>query len=63
MKVYTVYAVFYTYENNHEFEAITTDFDKWLDSHNRRRKQDGNEPENEYDFTIYEGEIKIKENE
>ena len=58
MKV-KIYAVFYTYENNNEFEAITTDFNKWLDSHNRRRKQDGNEPEDKDDFTIYEDEIII----
>lgn len=59
MKV-KVYAVFYTYENNHDFEVITTDFNKWLDAHNSRRKQDGNKPEDKDDFTIYEDEIKIK---
>ena len=32
-----VYAIFYNYNNEMQFEGITTDFKKWLINHNKER--------------------------
>ena len=55
-----VYAIFYNYNNEMQFEGITTDFKKWLKEHNEERKADGNMLEDEDDFAIYEDYINVK---
>ena len=52
-----VYAVFYNYNNEMHFEAITTDFNKWLKEHNEERESDGNLLDDVDDFAVYEGKI------
>ena len=54
-----IYAIFYNYYNEMEFEGITTNFIKWLYEHNEERKADGNMLDDEDDFAIYEDYINV----
>ena len=58
-----VYAIFYNYNNEMQFEAITTNFKKWLKEHNEERKAEGNMLEDEDDFAIYEDYIVLTKEE
>ena len=48
------------YEN--EIVGVTNNFEKWLEENNKKRIQDGNEPETKYTFNIIETEINIFDN-
>jgi len=51
--------IFYTYEGAHDYEdTITGSFDNWLKKHNQQRIEEGNDPEDADDFTIYTATLK-----
>ena len=54
-----VYAIFYNYNNEMQFEGITTNFKKWLKEHNEDRKVESNMLDDEDDFVIYEDYINV----
>lgn len=54
-----VYAIYYNYNNEIHFQAITTNVDKWLKEHNKQRVNDGNDIERLEEFTIYEDYINV----
>ena len=49
-----LYNVYYNYDKSMSYETTTDDFEKWLEQHNKKRRADGEMPEDKDDFEVQE---------